>query len=381
MIRRCFTIILLMFLTGCTNKQEFQMQKLPNIEEAFLFYKKIIKEAETFYDKGTGHWGQNKFGYRNMLTECYLRFDGYELLQQTTYKERDRIKLIINEIIMYYLRVADSTGTGVWGIPAETRHPEFGEKISYEIQQGNSQNGWIYILSGNTGSKAGIFYSHGQVLADLSKSNLRTGNPALLPYITNGAQWITDKDYDYGNINYFAAALKGLVYAYAVTKNKNLNNKALEYLTKILDTQNPDGSFGGKHDSEAGYHGIIVSCLAVARKYLPENSLPSDFNSSLSLSVNYLQNLQDVAVEDRAPFVVQAWYYISCLADDNLFRQLTYNEWNAYTQSLQICINKAEEIEKWKQKNNYIYQKEIQTCCLIGSTIVKFHFDRTPQFY
>jgi len=65
------------------NKEE--INNLPNIQPAFEFYDWLIKESESFYDKGKGHWGQDKFGYKNMLNECFLRFDGYQLMIKSNY--------------------------------------------------------------------------------------------------------------------------------------------------------------------------------------------------------------------------------------------------------------------------------------------------------
>jgi hypothetical protein len=308
-----------------------------------------------------------------MLNECFLRYDGYQLILNTNYSERYNLKQVLSEITSYYIQIADTLGTGVWSFPAEINHPEIGEKMQFEISEGNSKNGWILELSGLMGSKAGIYYTHGQVLADISRAYLRSGDTKLLPYINNGANWIVQKKYDYGNINYFAAALKGLAYSYAITKDFEAKKQALTYLSVILGSQNSDGSFGSEHDQEAGYHGIILSCLAVARKYLPETELPSNFDEKLMSAISFLRDLQDIAIEDRAGYVVQAWYYISCLADDKIIPDLSSSDWAAYDKSLKICIDKKQSIIDIEEKNNYRYQKEIQTASLLGSTVAKYY--------
>ncbi len=376
------TLILFTAGISCSaDKKDIEPEHLTNIQSSFEFYSWLLKESDTFYDKEHGHWGQSLFGYRNMLNECFLRFDGYQLIQQTSFPEKNKISVFVDEMTAYYKQVADTIGTGVWGIPAEVNHPEMKNKIQYEISQGFSKNAWIYDLSGTMGSKAGMYYAHGQVFANISRSYLRNKDTSLLPYIINGAKWIVQKKYDYGNINYFAAAIKGLSYAYAVTDNIETKQQALVYLSVILGSQNTNGSFGAEHDQEAGYHGINVSCLAVARKYLPENELPANIDKQIEKSVDYLRELKDVATEDRAGFVVQAWYYISCLADDNILPKLSATDWKAYSEALQICIDKKEKIAGFKTNNNYIYQKEIQTACLIGSTVAKYYFKTASIYY
>lgn len=374
---RCLLFFLIVSIIGCSCNpydNDEKINKLSNIQSAFEFYDWLIKESANFYDSGKGHWGQDKFGYRNMLNECFLRYDGYQLILKTNYSARYDIKQVLSDITSYYLQIADTIGTGVWSFPAEINHPEIGKKMKFEIFEGNSKNGWILELSGLMGSKAGIYYTHGQVLADISKSYLRFGNNNLLPYIKNGANWIVEKKYNYGNINYFAAALKGLAYSYTITKDTEVKKQALTYLSLILGSQNSNGSFGSEHDQEAGYHGITLSCVAVARKYLPEKELPSNIDEKIMIAISYLRDLQDIATEDRAGFVVQAWYYISCLADDKIIPNLSSLDWAAYDKSIQICINKKQSIIDIKEKNNYRYQKEIQTASLLGSTIAKYYF-------
>jgi hypothetical protein len=310
-----------------------------------------------------------------------LRFDGYQLIQNTSIQNNQWIKVVLADMSDYYKKIADTIGTGVWGFPAETSHPEFGDGFEYEINAGNSINGWIYELSGDIGSKAGIYYVHGQVLSDISKTYLRNRDNSLLEYIEKGARWIIEKNYDNGNVNYFAAALKGLSYAYAATNDEEIKLQALSYLSAIIEAQNNNGSFGGIHDQEAGYHGITLSCLAVAKKYLPERELPSNFDTSLIKALEYLRQLDDVDEEDRAAFVVQAWYYLSCLADDDLIPKFTNSDWHFYSEAIDICIQKKQELNRYKTENNYLYQKGIQTFSLIGSSVYKYYYNLKAEYY
>lgn len=57
-------------------------------------------------------------------------------------------------------------------IPAGMNHPEYGEGFQYEINAGNSRNGWIYELSGETGNKSGMYYANGHMLSDISRTYL-----------------------------------------------------------------------------------------------------------------------------------------------------------------------------------------------------------------
>lgn len=375
---------LILIFTAClketpdSDSDDFNIQ---NVQEVFEYYNWLITESKSYYDYGSGHFGQEMFGYRNVLNECYLRFDGYQLMQNTDFANSQWLKDVTQEMINYYKVVSDTIGTGVWGFPAERNHPEFGDGFQYEIDAGNTINGWIYELSGSIGSKAGIYYVHGQVLADISKTYLRYGNDSLLKYIIQGAEWIIEKKYDRGNVNYFAAVLKGLSYAYEATKDEEIKTQALIYLSSILEEQNENGSFGGIHDQKAGYHGITLSCLAVARKYLPEIDLPTGFDMGLQQAISYLRQLEDIAVEDRAAFVVQAWYYLSCLADEGKIPKFTESDWNCYSESLNLCIEKKQELNRYKMENTYSYQKGIQTFSLVGSTVYKYYFNLKTEYY
>jgi len=381
-IRFTFLIILISSSFSCKKDAiDPNDLRLNNIEEAKIFFDWLTEESEYFYDEGTGHWGQEEYFYRNMLRESFMRLDAYQTVSQTTHPNSQRFNNISSEIIYRYKKVADTIGTGVWGIPAEINHPEFGEEIQAEINEGNELNGWIYQLSGLYGSKAGIFFDHGQVLADMSRSYLRTKDTGLLPYINNAAQWVINKNYRTGNVNYFAAALKGLAYAYKATLNKNYSDYCSNLIQMIFNEQNSDGSFGGKHDREAGYHGITTSSLAVARKYIPESILPEGFDNNFRKAVNYLENLKDVDVEYRAAFVVLSWYYIANLAEDNLYPALTAEQWYAYETALQNCIELKDDIKSFENTDNYIYQKGIQTMMLVGSTVAKFYYDYKFEFY
>lgn len=302
-------------------------------------------------------------------------------MQKTSNQKNQWISEVVADMTDYYKKIADTIGTGVWGFPAETNHPEFGDGFEYEINAGNNINGWIYELSGDIGSKAGIYYVHGQVLSDMSKTYLRNKDNSLLEYIEKGAKWIIDKNYNNGNVNYFAAALKGLAYAYAVTNDEEIKLQALSYLSAIIEAQNKDGSFGGIHDQEAGYHGITLSCLAVAKKYLPVTELPSNFDISLMKAIEYLRQLDDIELEDRAAFVVQAWYYLSCLADDGLIPKFTSSDWSLYAEAINICIQKKQELLRYKTENNYFYQKGIQTFSLVGSSVYKYYYNLKTEYY
>lgn len=375
---------LVVFFSSCSkdkNVNDPASFTLQNTQELQEFYIWLISESETYYDNGTGHFGQESFGYRNVLNECYLRFDGYQLIQNTSIQNNQWIRVVLADMSDYYKKIADAIGTGAWGFPAETSHPEFGDGFEYEINAGNSINGWIYELSGDIGSKAGIYYVHGQVLSDISKTFLRNRDNSLLEYIEKGARWIIDENYDNGNVNYFAAALKGLSYAYTATNDEEIKLQALSYLSAIIEAQNNNGSFGGIHDQEAGYHGITLSCLAVAKKYLPETELPSNFDISLIKAIEYLRQLDDVDEEDRAAFVVQAWYYLSCLADDDLIPKFTNLDWHFYAEAINICIQKKQELNRYKTENNYFYQKGIQTFSLIGSSVYKYHYNLKTEYY
>lgn len=382
-MKSIFVISCLIILTTCskepieTESNDFEH----TIQELFEYYKWLVSESKSYYDNGTGHFGQEMFGYRNVLNECYLRFDGYQMMHNTNFEENQWTKDVLEDIIKYYKNIADTIGTGVWGFPAEIKHPEFGDGFQYEINAGNSKNGWIYELSGDIGTKSGIYYVHGQVLSDISKTYLRNGNDSLLKYIKHGANWIVERDYNQGNVNYFASALKGLSYSYEITKDEEIKSKALAYLSSILNTQNENGSFGGVHDQEGGYHGITLSCIAVARKYLPENELPTKFDISLQKAMEYLRALEDVSVEDRAAFVVQAWYYLSCLADEGLIPKFTSSDWCFYSEAINICIQKKQELNRYKSENNYYYQKGIQTFSLVGNTVYKYYYDLKIEYY
>lgn len=374
---------LIITFTACSKEpQESESDDFENnIQELFEYYNWLVAESKSYYDNGTGHFGQEMFGYRNVLNECYLRFDGYQMMQNTNFEHSHWIKDAHEDIISYYKTVADTIGTGVWGFPADINHPEFDDGFQHEINAGNSRNGWIYELSGEIGSKAGIYYVHGQVLSDISKTYLRYRDNTLLKYVDEGASWIIEKNYNKGNVNYFAAALKGLSYAYEATKDEEIKTQAFTYLSAILETQNKNGSFGGFHDQEAGYHGITLSCLAVARKYLPETELPANFDLVLQKAMEYLRQLEDVSVEDRAAFVVQTWYYLSCLADDGIIPEFTKSDWDTYSESINLCIQKKQELINYKSENNYYYQKGIQTFSLVGSTVYKYYYNLKNEYY
>lgn len=374
---------LVIFFSRCS-KESYESETVDfenSIQALSEYYNWIVVESKSYYDNGTGHFGQEEFGYRNVLNECYLRFDGYQMMQNTNFEHSQWVKDVNLSFIEYYKIIADTIGTGVWGFPADTNHPEFGDGFQHEINAGNSRGGWIYELSGEIGSKAGIYYVHGQVLSDISKTYLRYRDNTLLKYIEEGANWIIERNYRKGNVNYFAAALKGLSYAYEATKDEEIKVQALAYLSAILETQNENGSFGGLHDQEAGYHGITLSCMAVARKYLPETELPANFDLALQKAKEYLMQLEDVSVEDRAAFVVQAWYYLSCLADDGIIHEFTKSDWDRYSESINICIHKKQELIAYKSENNYYYQKGIQTFSLIGSTVSKYYYNSEVEYY
>ena len=274
--------------------------------------------SEALYD-GNGSWGCKRHGWRMPLRDAAWRADVYGALAQRGGQVQGEVyRRRAAEAIGYLLRAQAEGGTGVFGFPADVRHPEFGSKVAQVMQRCPAcvHQGWIITLP--AGDVAELYYDHGHALAAVARAYQRTGNPALLPAVRQGADWALDQPLT-RNVNYLSSLSKGLSLAWRATGDARYLERAVAlHRQGILPLIGPSGDALDPHNAQLEYHGFIVSGLVALRQALPGgHAFVGEADRALALTA---ARMAERGQTEAAPFPatwpgtnLQAWQELGAL--------------------------------------------------------------------
>lgn len=335
---------LLFAYSNCSLSKESSLQiqtgnNLATQLAAQTVFEKIHSQSETIYD-GSGHWGENQFGYRMMLRDSYWRADVYLRLrdQNPIYLQR------LQETLQYLLTVQTEGGSGVFGIPADPMNPEFGSYIPTIQQQCSTciVNGWVISFPPSTSAES-LYYDHGYALHTLALAYLKLSDATLLPAIRKAADWILLQPSS-ANTNYMSALAKGLSTAFLATGDTRYRNRAIQIHTNnIFPHQLANGEWDDPHNQQLEYHGFIVSGLIALKKIVPANDpIQNNLDSSLARALAVMESRD----QSENSSYDQTWMGTNLLAWIELrdLRTLTEGEQKAMQVCAQRIIDNANTI-------------------------------------
>ena len=248
--------------------------------------------SEGMYN-GDGSWGSG-YPYRMALRDAYWRADVYSKLSEvaSVYDARSL------EAYAYLQSAQLEGGSGVFGFPADTDNPEFGETVNRIVLECPEciNGGWVISLPGS--HIAELYYDHGYSLTSIAKGYIRTQDPSYVDSIVKAADWALDKPL-HSNINYLSALSKGLSYAYKVTGDARYLNKAIYFHEQGIfpNLSSETGGALDAHNQQLEYHGFIVSGIIALKLVIPNNhDFSLEVDKYLTSSVLHMQ--QRDAVED-----------------------------------------------------------------------------------
>jgi hypothetical protein len=370
-----YLLFVVWLISACNKKSDYVQAYIFDdvIDDSKTYFSTILHSlSEEIYDgaeKGT--WGETAFGYKMALRDIYWRIEAYHSLgiadafSPNEYLERR------NEALNYLKRIQIVEGDkGVWGMPADFNNPEFGVLLR-QIENEHPDyfsNGFLYTLEGE--QVAELYYDHGRTLSVFCKVFIDTQQDELLPFIEKGANWILDKPV-VKNVNYNAAVVEGLSFAYRATQITDYLDKAIAMTEEgVISQANINGSFGNVHNQEAWYHGFIVSGLLALKHALPEeHSFNNVLDSHLSNSLVYLEQVTDQGspYEFQWPGInARVWSELEDLSASGKWPALNPKQIDAYANCLYQTMNGRVDPKK---ETDFNRQKVLYHFIQIGNAI------------
>lgn len=287
--------------------------------------------SEALYD-GHGSWGYANTGYHMALRDSAWRADVYGDLASLSPQYRQRA----DEAADYLVHAQQAGASGVFGMPADEKNPEFGSRVRQIKKRCPDclHNGWIVTLPGD--HVTALYYDHGFALAALARAYLRSGNNDWLQAVRHGAEWAMHQPAT-ENINYLSTLSKGLSLASHATGDARYLEEAVRlHRTYILPGLNQAGHARDAHNAQLEYHAFIVSGLATLRQHLPnDHALVPELDRALAAAIDHLTQrcLQDSAGEKASwpGAALLAWHDVAA------FRPLSAREQQALARTLNLA--------------------------------------------
>lgn len=314
--------------------------------------------SEQLYD-GNGSWGYAKTGYRMALRDSAWRAEVYGNIADISPLYHQRAIEAAN----YLVKAQQEGSSGVFGMPADLKNPEFGSRIQQVTQHCPNciHNGWIISLPDKHMTE--LYYDHGFALSSLVNTYMRSGDTKWLTAIRQGADWAMGKA-PTDNINYLSTLSKGLSLAASATGDQQYLERAV-YLQQhyILPNLTVEGEARDKHNTRLEYHAFIVSGLVALRQSLPTtHTFSSKLDQALSATTARLtmRSLKDPATDkDSWPgAVLMAWHDIASL------RSLTTSELQSLNRALTLASRQVRTATL--SKNVFHKQKSLYINFSIG---------------